>query len=72
MNRMGGGRGRDHGIWSRSKDRAGDRGGARADKPRWVRISAITGGSSMAGNPVSPTPGGVRPTASVFAADESA
>jgi len=23
-------------------------GGARADKPRWVRILAITGGSSMA------------------------
>jgi hypothetical protein len=29
--------------WSRSNDRAGDRGGARAGKPRWVRILAITG-----------------------------
>ena len=28
--------------------RAGDRGGARADKPRWVRILAITGDASMA------------------------
>jgi len=72
MNRMGGVRGRDQAIWSRSNDRAGDRAGARADKLGWVRILAITGGSSMAGNPVSPTPGGVRPTASVFAADESA
>jgi hypothetical protein len=41
-------RGRDQAIWSRSNDRAGDWGGARADKPRWVRILAITGGSSMA------------------------
>ena len=41
-------RGRDQAIWSRSNDRAGDRGGARADKPRWARILAITGGSSMA------------------------
>ncbi len=29
-------RGRDQALWSRSNDRAGDRGGARADKPRWV------------------------------------
>ncbi len=32
-NRMGGGRG-DQAIWSRSNERAGDRVGARADKPR--------------------------------------
>ena len=42
-----GGRGLGSGLWSRSNDRAGDRGGARAGKPRWVRILAITGGSSM-------------------------
>ena len=29
-------------------DRAGDRGGARAGKPRWVRILANTEGCSMA------------------------
>jgi hypothetical protein len=40
--------GRDQAIWSWSNDRAGARGGARADKPRWVRILAITGGCSMA------------------------
>lgn len=38
----------DQAIGNRSNDRAGDRGGARAGKPRWVRILAITGGFSMA------------------------
>ncbi len=38
----------DQAIWNRSNDRAGDRGGARADKPRGVGILAITGGCSMA------------------------
>ena len=47
-NRVGEGRVLDQAIWDRSNDRAGDRGGARADKPRWVRILAITGGSSIA------------------------
>ena len=32
----------------RSDDRAGRRGGARADKPRWVRILAIAVGLRMA------------------------
>ena len=31
----------DQALWSRSNDRAGDRGGPRAGKPRWVRILAI-------------------------------
>jgi hypothetical protein len=31
----------------RAKCRAGDRGGARANKPRWVRVLAITVESSM-------------------------
>ena len=35
-------------VWNRSTRRAGARGGARVDKPRWVRILMITGGSSMA------------------------
>src|SRR5262245_39275840 len=34
-------------VWNKSTRRAGDRGGARAGRPRWVRILAITGGSSM-------------------------
>ena len=37
-------------IWNRSNGRAGDRGGARADKPRCVRILAITMGSSIGGD----------------------
>jgi hypothetical protein len=43
---MGGGSGLA--VWIRAKCRAGDRGGARADKPRWERILAITVGSTMA------------------------
>ena len=35
-------------IWNRSNGRAGDRGGPRVDKPRCVKILAITEGSSMA------------------------
>ena len=35
-------------IWNRSTRRAGARGGARVDRPRWLRILTITGGSSMA------------------------
>jgi hypothetical protein len=35
-------------LCSRSNDRAGDRGRARAGKPRWVRILAMTEGCSMA------------------------
>ena len=38
----------DQAIGNRSNDRAGDRGGARAAKPRWARILAMTGGYSMA------------------------
>ena len=38
----------DQAIWTRSSDRADDRGGAPAGKPRWVRILAITEGCSMA------------------------
>jgi hypothetical protein len=42
-----GGRELDQAIWNRSNDRAGDRGGARAGKPRWVsnrvRCQAILG-----------------------------
>jgi hypothetical protein len=34
-------------VWNRSTRRAGARGGARVDKPRWLRILMITGGSSM-------------------------
>jgi hypothetical protein len=37
----------DQALWSRSNDRVGDRGGAQAGKPRWVKILAITGGPSM-------------------------
>ena len=33
---------------SHSTRRAGERGGARVGKPKWARILAITGGSSMA------------------------
>jgi hypothetical protein len=44
----GGIAGWDQAIWNRSNDRAGDRGGARAGKPRWMRILAITEGCSMA------------------------
>jgi hypothetical protein len=42
------GSGRDQAVWIRAKCRAGDRGGARADKPSWERILAITVGSPMA------------------------
>ena len=35
---------RDQASWNRSKALAAARGGARAGKPRWVRILAITGG----------------------------
>ena len=35
-------------VWNRSNRRAGERGGARVGRPRWVRILTITGGSSMA------------------------
>jgi hypothetical protein len=38
----------DQAIWNRWNDCAGDRGGARADKPRDVRILAITVGPTMA------------------------
>src|SRR4029077_20108717 len=33
---------------NRSTRRAGERGGARVGRPRWLRILRITGGSSMA------------------------
>ena len=48
MNRMGAGIGRDQASWNRSKALAAARGGARAGKPRCVRILVITGGCSMA------------------------
>ena len=35
-------------VCKNSSIRAGDRGGARVGKPRWVRILTITAGSSMA------------------------
>ena len=35
-------------VWNRSNRRAGERGGARVGRPRWLRILMITGGSSMA------------------------
>jgi predicted transcriptional regulator len=35
-------------IWNRSTRRTGARGGAQVDRPRWLRILTITGGSSMA------------------------
>jgi hypothetical protein len=35
-------------IWNRSKRCAGERGGARVGRPRWLRILTITGGSSIA------------------------
>ena len=35
-------------VWNRSNRCAGARGGARVDRPRWLRILTITGGSSMA------------------------
>jgi len=35
-------------VWNRSNRCAGARGGARVDKPRWLRILTITGGSSIA------------------------
>jgi hypothetical protein len=38
----------DQAIGNRSNERAGDRGGARAGKPRWARIFAMTGGGLMA------------------------
>lgn len=38
----------DQAAWNRSSRRAGDLGGARAGKCRWVRIWAITAGSTIA------------------------
>jgi hypothetical protein len=38
----------DEAGWNRSKALPAARGGARAGKPRWVRILVITGGCSMA------------------------
>ena len=35
-------------VWNRSTRRAGERGGARVGRPRWLRILTITGGSSIA------------------------
>ena len=35
-------------VWNKSNRCAGERGGARVGRPRWVRILTITGGSSMA------------------------
>ena len=35
-------------VWDRSIRRAVARGGARVDRPRWLRILTITGGSSIA------------------------
>ena len=35
-------------VWNRSTRRAGERGGARVGRPRWLRILSITGGSSRA------------------------
>jgi len=48
LNRVESGIGLDQAIWNRSNGRAGEWGGALADKPRWVRILAITGGCPMA------------------------
>ena len=38
----------DQAAWNRASGRTGERGGARVGKPRWVKILAITAGSSMA------------------------
>ena len=46
----------DQAVWIRAKCRAGDRGGARADKPRCMRILAITVGSRMAAMIVKESP----------------
>src|SRR5215831_17593591 len=35
-------------VWNRSTRRAGERGGARVGRPRWLRILTISGGSSIA------------------------
>src|SRR5215475_13921425 len=35
-------------VWNRSTRRSGARGGPRVDRPRWLRILTITGGSSIA------------------------
>src|SRR5262244_4486755 len=35
-------------VWNRSTRRSGARGGPRVDRPRWLRILSITGGSSIA------------------------
>jgi len=35
-------------VWKRASGRAGERGGALAGRPRWVRIFAISSASSMA------------------------
>ena len=37
-------------VWNRSTRRAGERGGARVGRPRWLRILSITGGSSIGGD----------------------
>jgi hypothetical protein len=34
-------------VWNRSNRCAGERGGARVGRPRWLRILTITGGSSI-------------------------
>ena len=39
---------KDQAAWKRASGRAGERGGARAGKPRCVRMLTITAGSSMA------------------------
>ena len=45
---MGAGIGGDQACWDPSKALAAVRGGARAGKPRWVRILVITGDSMAA------------------------
>ena len=47
LNRIGSGVGLGSGHWESIEGRAGARGGARAGRPRWVRILAIKGGCSM-------------------------
>ena len=48
MNRMGTGMEGNQATSNRSKGLGAARGGARAGKPRWVSILAMTGGSTMA------------------------
>ena len=45
-------------VWNKSNRCAGERGGARVGRPRWVRILMITGGSSMSVLSVSKGPPG--------------